>query len=247
MWKHATRKRGKMSLMFAKSFSEAGTTSSTGRKGGRGKGSGMMAKSKGRKGRDLEEGENGSSSGGLFALDANGPYRTHMLFPGRKEEEAAGPDPRRSSGSPGFMKSMMSWSKRPSDPRSAGSQEMQQTPRSGARTTPPTRTESELLVASHASVDPYYNYQQHRNIYNNNNKSVSFHEGVSHHARYAAGGATPGSIVPSSNPCVTRSLTLSPTNTYPTAGGSGHNGGHDYSYCSYSNRESVYAIFGKKE
>ena len=113
-----------MSLMFAKQFSEAGQSSAGGRKGGRGKGSGMMAKSKGRKGRDgVEEGENGGSSGGLFSMDANGPYRTHMLFPGRKDEES-GPDPRRSSGSPGFMKGLMSWGKRPSDPKAAGSQDM---------------------------------------------------------------------------------------------------------------------------
>jgi len=140
-----------MSLMFAKQFSEAGQASTTGRKGGRGKGSGMMAKSKGRKGRDLDDGGENGSSGGLF--DAGGAYRTHMLFPGRKDEEmgGGGMDPRRSSGSPGFMKGLMgSWGKRPSDPKAAaavaaaaGSQEMSggQGPR--YRSTPPhMRTES---------------------------------------------------------------------------------------------------------
>ena len=125
-----------MSLMFAKQFSEAGASTSSGRKGGRGKGSGMMAKSKRGK-RDQEEAGD-TSSGGLFNMEGNGPYRTHMLFPGRKEEEGASGDPRRSSGSPGFMKQMMSWGKRPSDPRGVAGQEMQR-----YRATP-TRTESEL-------------------------------------------------------------------------------------------------------
>jgi len=160
-----------MSLMFAKQFSEAGTASSGGRKGGRGKGGGMMAKSKRGK-RDVDDGGD-SASGGLFSMDSNGPYRTHMLFPGRKDEEtggsggpgggggsggggggggagsgggAGGPggDPRRSSGSPGFMKTMMSWGgaggKRPSDPRAvvaASGQEMQR-----LRSPPGGRTES---------------------------------------------------------------------------------------------------------
>ena len=141
-----------MSLMFAKQFSEAGVSSSSGRKGGRGKGGGMMAKSKrGRK--DQDEAGGDSSSGGLFNMEANGPYRTHMLFPGRKDEDG-GPDPRRSSGSPGFMKTMMSWGKRPSDPRGGVvGQEMQR-----YRSTP-TRPESEFLV------DPL------------NRKTVSFEDG----------------------------------------------------------------------
>lgn len=54
-------------------------------------------------------------------------YRTHMLFPGRKDEDGGGGDgPRRSSGSPSFMKQMMSgmMGKRPSDPRAGNSQEL---------------------------------------------------------------------------------------------------------------------------
>ena len=277
-----------MSLMFAKQFSEAGQASTTGRKGGRGKGSGMMAKSKGRKGRDLDDGGENGSSGGLF--DAGGAYRTHMLFPGRKDEEiGGGMDPRRSSGSPGFMKGLMgSWGKRPSDPKaaaavaaSAGSQEMSggQGPR--YRTTPPhTRTESEFdynctttstrTHHNYSSSDPY-NTIHHRN-FNNNNKSVSFHDRVSEHAAAAAthrssgysgygysGGSCHASCSSASvptNTLVTRSLTLSPTNTHAAATNNPHSArgtmtmtspgenGHDYSYC-YSNRESVYAIYGK--
>ncbi len=273
-----------MSLMFAKQFSEAGQTSTTGRKGGRGKGSGMMAKSKGRKGRDLDDGGENGSSGGLF--DAGGAYRTHMLFPGRKDEEmgGGGMDPRRSSGSPGFMKGLMgSWGKRPSDPKAAaavaaaaGSQEMSggQGPR--YRSTPPhMRTESEFdynckttsttTHHNYTSADPY-NTIHHRN-FNNNNKSVSFHDRVSEHAAaathrsgynsYGYGGsclaACSSASVPT-NTLVTRSLTLSPTNTHAAATNNPHNArgnmtspgenGHDYSYC-YSNRESVYAIYGK--
>jgi len=112
---------------------EAGIANSGGRKGGRGKGSGGMAKSKRGKRGELDD-INDSNSGGLFNMDGgSGSYRTHMLFPGRKEDEL-GADPRRSSGSPSFMKAMMSWGKRPSDPRAA--QEMQR-----YRSTP-TRTES---------------------------------------------------------------------------------------------------------
>jgi hypothetical protein len=110
--------------MFAKQFSEAGVTGSgPGRKGGRGKGgSGLMAKPKGRNRRDGDDaggGGDASSSGGLFNTDSS--YRTHMLFPGRKDDDMM--EPRRSSGSsPGFMKTMMaSWgSKRPSSSQDGG-------------------------------------------------------------------------------------------------------------------------------
>eukprot|EP00092_Neocalanus_flemingeri_P026433 GFUD01028654.1.p1 GENE.GFUD01028654.1~~GFUD01028654.1.p1 ORF type:complete len:397 (+),score=86.11 GFUD01028654.1:71-1192(+) len=57
-------------------------------------------------------------------MDPNAPYRTHMLFPGRKDDDTSQPDPRRSSGSPSFMKAMMSWGKRPSDPRAQQAQEL---------------------------------------------------------------------------------------------------------------------------
>ena len=138
--------------MFAKQFSEAGVASNSGRKP-RGKSGGVMAKSK--RGKRDQDDIGDSSSGGLFNMESNGSYRTHMLFPGRKEEEGA-PDPRRSSGSPGFMKTMMSWGKRPSDPRGTPGQEMQR-----YRSTP-TRTESEF--------DPPFDPLTR--------KTVSFHEGV---------------------------------------------------------------------
>ena len=63
-----------------------------------------------------------------------------MLFPGRKDEDGSGGEPRRSSGSPSFMKAMMSWSKRPSDPKSAqNSQELAR-----YRGTPTGNSESEF-------------------------------------------------------------------------------------------------------
>ena len=149
-----------MSLMFAKQFSEAGVSNNTGKKGGRGKaGSGLMSKSK-RGGRSNQE-DVGDSTGGLFNMDANAAYRTHMLFPGRKEEEGAGPgggDPRRSSGSPGFMKAMMSWGggKRGSEGRVGAGQELQRY----SHGSPGHNPDSEC-----SPLDPLYG------------KSMSFHSG----------------------------------------------------------------------
>jgi len=73
--------------------------------------------SKSKRGARRDQDDAGDSSGGLFNMDPNAPYRTHMLFPGRKDDDSSQADPRRSSGSPSFMKAMMSWGKRPSDPR----------------------------------------------------------------------------------------------------------------------------------
>ena len=149
--------------MFAKQFSEAGATSGAGggKKGGRGgKGGGLMSKSK-RRGKDLEDA--GDSNTGLFNMDPNTPYRTHMLFPGRKEDDCGGPDPRRSSGSPGFVKAMMGWgSKRPSQTGGGApnSQEMARYNR-GTPTRPP---EGMQEMLEPMLVDPLYR------------KSVSFHE-----------------------------------------------------------------------
>ena len=158
-----------MSLMFAKQFSEAGVSTNTGKKGGRGKaGSGLMSKSK-RGGRSNQE-DVGDSTGGLFNMDANAAYRTHMLFPGRKEEEGAGPgggDPRRSSGSPGFMKAMMSWGggKRGSEGRVGAGQELQRY----SHGSPGHNPDSEC-----SPLDPLYG------------KSVSFHFGSGSHQLAAA-------------------------------------------------------------
>jgi len=111
-----------MSLMFAKQFSEAGVTSTSSKKGGRGKagGSGLMSKNRRGRGKDVD-GDALDASSSLFNMDPNSSYRTHMLFPGRKEDDGSttGGDHRRPSGSPSFMKSMMSWGKRSSDPRSS--------------------------------------------------------------------------------------------------------------------------------
>ena len=47
----------------------------------------------------------GGGIGQLPGLGMDNNYRTHMLFPGRKDEDGGGGDgPRRSSGSPSFMK-----------------------------------------------------------------------------------------------------------------------------------------------
>ena len=118
-----------------------------------------MSKSK-RRGKDLEDA--GDSNTGLFNMDPNTPYRTHMLFPGRKEDDCGGPDPRRSSGSPGFVKAMMGWgSKRGSQGGGApNSQEMARYNR-GTPTRPP---EGMQEMLEPMLVDPMYR------------KSVSFHE-----------------------------------------------------------------------
>ena len=162
-----------MSLMFAKQFSEAGATSGgSSKKGGRGnKGGGLMSKSK-RRGKDLEDA--GDSSTGLFNMDPNTPYRTHMLFPGRKEDDCGGPDPRRSSGSPGFVKAMMGWgSKRPSQ-GAAGGQEMAL--RRGTPTRPPEGSEPLLdpldslyrkSVSFQGCGDPYYPSTYHQPTHTN--------------------------------------------------------------------------------
>jgi len=62
--------------------------------------------------------DDAGDASGLFNMDNNSAYRTHMLFPGRKDDDGSCGEPRRSSGSPSFMKAMMSWGKRPSDPKS---------------------------------------------------------------------------------------------------------------------------------
>lgn len=80
--------------------------------------------SKSKRGARRDQDDAGDSSGGLFNMDPNAPYRTHMLFPGRKDDDSSQTDPRRSSGSPSFMKAMMSWGKRPSDPRAQQAQEL---------------------------------------------------------------------------------------------------------------------------
>lgn len=165
-----------MSLMFAKQFSEAGVNSTSGKKGGRGKGgSGLMSKSKkGARGRDQDDA--GDASGGLFNMDPNAPYRTHMLFPGRKDDDGSGNDPRRSSGSPSFMKAMMSWGKRPSDPRAAA--QAQELAGRYSRGTP-TKTTPGGAGESEFESDPFSHYR----------KTVSFHE--QNHHRTAGGGIPP--------------------------------------------------------
>jgi len=111
--------------------------------------------SKSKRGARRDQDDAGDSSGGLFNMDPNAPYRTHMLFPGRKDDDSSQADPRRSSGSPSFMKAMMSWGKRPSDPR-AQPQELAR-----YRGTPTKPPESEF----DPGVDPFYR------------KTVSFHDG----------------------------------------------------------------------
>ena len=132
-----------MSLMFAKQFSEAGqATATTGKRGGRGRGGGSGLMSKGKRGARRDQEDAGEASG-LFNMDASSAYRTHMLFPGRKDEDGA--EPRRSSGSPSFMKAMMSWGKRPSDAKAG--QNAQELAR--YRGTPTRASESELDSLDH--------------------------------------------------------------------------------------------------
>ena len=231
-----------MSLMFAKQFSEAGASSSSGRKGGRGKGSGMMAKSK-RKQNQEDLGDN--SSGGLFNMEGNGPYRTHMLFPGRKEEEGGG-DPRRSSGSPGFMKQMMSWGKRPSDPRGLSGQEMQR-----YRATP-TRTESELdpltrkTVSFEEGVISNYPANPQSADYLNPGLISPYHSQGSPFLSPSQGRSSP--YTPSIHSRGTNSP-YTPTNqvvsAYPNNTNPRQNGQNPYYPYSEPFRESDYATFGK--
>ena len=111
--------------------------------------------SRGKRGVRRDQEDAGEASG-LFNMDASSAYRTHMLFPGRKDEDGA--EPRRSSGSPSFMKAMMSWGKRPSDAKAG--QNCQELAR--YRGTPTRASESEL-----ESLDQFYR------------KTVSFDEASS--------------------------------------------------------------------
>ena len=154
--------------MFAKQFSEAGATSTTtSKKGGRGRGAGSGFGGRGKRGGRGGAPAEDASEAGLFNMDNS--YRTHMLFPGRKDEDGGGDGPRRSSGSPSFMKQMMSgmMGKRPSDPRASNSQELTR-----YRATPTRASESEFSSSEAAwprlgaESDPY-----NRGMV----KSVSFH------------------------------------------------------------------------
>ena len=152
--------------MFAKQFSEAGVTSTTtSKKGGRGRGAGSGFGGRGKRGGRGGAPPDDASEAGLLNMDNS--YRTHMLFPGRKDEDGGGDGPRRSSGSPSFMKQMMSgmMGKRPSDPRASNSQELTR-----YRATPTRGSESEFSSLETAAWprDPY-----NRGLV----KSVSFHGG----------------------------------------------------------------------
>ncbi|XP_059080524.1 uncharacterized protein LOC131878543 isoform X2 [Tigriopus californicus] len=69
----------------------------------------------------------------VLALDADGPYRTHLLFPG-KRDEAEGEGGPRKPGSASFMKQMLGWGKK-----------------SSSRSTPPSESRPPSLDPS----DPY--------------------------------------------------------------------------------------------
>ena len=165
-----------MSLMFAKQFSEAGVaTSTTSKKGGRGRGAGSGFGGRGKRGGRGGAAPDDASEAGLFNMDNS--YRTHMLFPGRKDEDGGGDGPRRSSGSPSFMKQMMSgmMGKRPSDPRASNSQELTR-----YRATPTRASESEFSSSEAWPVtSPPGAYGQESDPYNRDRgqmvKSVSFH------------------------------------------------------------------------
>ena len=164
-----------MSLMFAKQFSEAGVaTSTTSKKSGRGRGAGSGFGGRGKRGGRGGPAPDDASEAGLFNMDNS--YRTHMLFPGRKDEDGGGDGPRRSSGSPSFMKQMMSgmMGKRPSDPRASNSQELTR-----YRATPTRASESEFSSSEAWPVtSPPGAYGQESDPYNRGGqmvKSVSFH------------------------------------------------------------------------
>ena len=164
-----------MSLMFAKQFSEAGgvTSTTSSKKGGRGRGAGSGFGGRGKRGGRGGAIAEDASEPGLFTMDNN--YRTHMLFPGRKDEDGGGGDgPRRSSGSPSFMKQMMSgmMGKRPSDPRAGNSQELTR-----YRATPTRASESEFSSEAACGQWPGGPHGHESDPYNRGLmvKSVSFH------------------------------------------------------------------------
>lgn len=234
-----------MSLMFAKQFSEAGATSGgPSKKGGRGnKGGGLMSKSK-RRGKDLEDA--GDSSTGLFNMDPNTPYRTHMLFPGRKEDDSGGPDPRRSSGSPGFVKAMMGWGSKRASQGAAGAGGQEMALRRGTPTRPPEGTEPLLdpidenlyrkSVSFHGCGDPYYPNTYHQ--------PASTNGGAYHHHTTSPTSSYNHTISPTSPYNHTNSPTTnhhllgpsSPTNHHQLAPNNYHNHHEPY-------REHDYAAF----
>lgn len=159
-----------MSLMFAKQFSEAGVTSTTtSKKGGRGRGGGSGFGSRGKRGGRGGAPPEDASEAGLFTMDAS--YRTHMLFPGRKDEDGGGEGPRRASGSPSFMKAMMSWGKRPSDPKSGAGNSQELT---RYRATPTRASESEWSAETWREL-PGQAGQESDPCNSRLVKSVSFH------------------------------------------------------------------------
>ena len=187
-----------MSLMFAKQFSEAGVTntaSSGGKRPGRGRGagSGVLGKSK-RGGRTPDD---AGDTSGLFNMDNN--YRTHMLFPGRKDEDGCGGEPRRSSGSPGFMKAMMSWGKRPSDPKAAAAGNAQELARYRGTPTRASESEFESLLGD-----------RHHPPLNSFRKTVSFHN-----FRDTGSSSPPEHVLPPRVPLTSRSTP--PASYYSTS------------------------------
>lgn len=106
-------------------FSESG--GSSGRKAGSRK-TGVMGKGKFHHRRGQEDDPHG-----VLALDADGPYRTHLLFPG-KRDEAEGEGGGRKPGSTSFMKQMLGWGKK-----------------SSSRSTPPSESRPPSIDPS----DPY--------------------------------------------------------------------------------------------
>ena len=171
-----------------------------------------MSKSK-RGGRGNQD--DAGDASGLFNMDNNSAYRTHMLFPGRKDEDGSCGEPRRSSGSPSFMKAMMSWGKRPSDPKSA--QNSQELTRYRATPTRASESEFDSLLG-----DPYYR------------KTVSFN----HHRSPSS----PLSPPLSSTASPTSPPPAAAAGCFPTSPPTNNHNGHFFSYHEPF-RENDYASF----
>ena len=110
-------------------FSESGGRKAGGGVGGRGKSPGLMGRGKfhhrgggivGGGGGGVGGGVGGRGiddhDGGVLTMDPDGPYRTHLLFPGRKDEEGDFVGRGRATGSPSFMKQMLTWGRK-TDPK----------------------------------------------------------------------------------------------------------------------------------
>ncbi len=75
-----------------------------------------------------DAGGNDGGDGSMLSMDPDGPYRTHLLFPGRKDDDAAPEMGRRSGGGggSGFMKQVFGFGRKATDAKALQQQQQQQ-------------------------------------------------------------------------------------------------------------------------